>query len=187
MMAGDFQKILDNLEKEAAYRMIHLISREAGAFLGQLVQKYQPKNILEIGTGIGYSTLFLASALPAGSKIYTGEIDFAKFQISKEAFENAGLAARIENILGNVFRTIPDLKIKFDLVFIDAACDDYFKYLHLIENKLAPGAVIIAAGAGQYAKEMKNYLDEVRNSGRYNSRFYQFGNDGLEVSIRKGE
>jgi len=186
-MAESFQKILDNLGKEASYQMISIISRPEGIFLGQLVEKYRPKNILEIGTGIGYSTLFLASTLPPSGKIYTCEIDFAKIQICQKAFENAGLTGRIENVLGNVFKTIPDLKVKFDLVFIDAAHDDYYKYLHLIKDKLVPEAVIVVAGAGKFAKEMENYLAEVRNSGKYHSRFYQFGSDGLEVSIKKGE
>jgi len=54
----------------------------------------------------------------------------------------------------------------------------------MVEEKLHRGSVIVADNAGAYAYSMRNYLDYVRKSGRYESRFIQLGRDGLEVSIK---
>ena len=184
-MAEDFQKILDDLEKEAQYQKMEIISREKGVFLGELVEKFKPKNILEIGAGIGYSGLFLASDLPAEGKIWACDANFSYLQIARKTFERVDLADKIEFVMGDVFETFPKLEAKFDLVFLDAARDEYFRYLHLIEDKLASKAVIVANGVGIYEEEMKNYLDEVRNSGKFDSHYRAFGEDGMEVSIKK--
>ncbi len=184
-MPEDFQKILDQLEKEALYQKMKIISREKGIFLGELVEKHRPKNILEIGSGIGYSTLFLASDLPPGGKIYACEIHFSYIQIAEKTFERAGVKDKIKLIPGDVFDTVPELDVKLDMVFLDGAKKEYFRYLHLVEDKLAPGAVIVANGVGIYAEQVKNYLEEVRESKEYQSQYRTFGPDGMEVSVKK--
>lgn len=184
-MAEDFQKILSDLEKEALYQNIEIISRQKGEFLGELVQKNQPQNILEIGTGIGYAALFLASGLGTVGKLYTCDSHFDYLQIANQTFERAELTDKIKVLPGDVFETLPKVNKKFDLVFLDGARNDYFKYLHLLEGKLAPEAIIVANSAGIYKDQMANYLEEVRNSGQYHSEFHKFGEDGMEVSIKK--
>ena len=81
---------------------------------------------------------------------------------------------------------------KFDLVFLDAIKRDYFKYLRLIEdeNLLRQNAVVIADNVVLYEDEMRDYLEYVRNSGRYQSRttettleFTKNVRDALEISI----
>ena len=71
--------------------------------------------------------------------------------------------------------------------FIDALKEEYLKYLKLLERsrKLRKGSVIIADNAKIFADEMEDYLRYVRTSNNYTSHFYDFGDDGMEVSIRK--
>ena len=70
------------------------------------------------------------------------------------------------------------------MVFIDAAKEEYFEYLRLIERKLHKGSVIVADNAGVSADQMKEYLDYVRSSGKYTSEYMSFGEDGVEVSVK---
>lgn len=61
--------------------------------------------------------------------------------------------------------------------------EEYLDYLKLIEDRLTPGAVIVADNAKIFANAMADYLSYVRNSSRYQSQFIDCGEDGLEVSI----
>jgi predicted O-methyltransferase YrrM len=87
---------------------------------------------------------------------------------------------------------IPKLKSKFDLIFLDATKSEYLKYLRLVEKHslLNKRAVVIADNVLIYENEMKDYLDYVRNSGKYISHttettleFTKNVKDALEVSI----
>jgi predicted O-methyltransferase YrrM len=79
---------------------------------------------------------------------------------------------------------IPTLKGPFDFAFIDAEKTEYFDYLKLAEAKLQRGTVVFADNAGIFANQMLDYLDYVRNSGKYRSRYVQVGGDGVEISIK---
>ena len=78
---------------------------------------------------------------------------------------------------------IPTLNDSFDFVFIDAEKSQYYQYLKLAEHKLHKGTVVFADNAGIFAEEMKDYLNYVRNSGNYKSRYVQVGEDGVEISV----
>ena len=182
---SDFENTLDQLEKESLLQDIEIISRDKGIFLGELVEKRQPKNILEIGTGIGYSTLFLVSALPKEGKIYTCEKELSRIQIAKGAFKKLGLTNKIDLVGGNVFNTLPKLKMKWDIVFIDGNRDEYYEYLQLFGDELNLGAVVVANSVGTYENLARDYIREVRKSGNYESRYQDFGIDGMEVSIKE--
>ena len=69
-------------------------------------------------------------------------------------------------------------------LLIDAVKEDYLDYLRQLEPKLAAGAVVVADNTGVYRRDVKPYLDYVREpAGRYTSREYDFGDDAMEVSV----
>ena len=76
------------------------------------------------------------------------------------------------------------MKDCFDAVFIDAEKTEYYMYLQLMEDKLHRGAVVVADNAGIFASQMKDFLDYVRYSGKYKSKFIRVGEDGLEISVK---
>jgi len=95
-------------------------------------------------------------------------------------------------INGDALEIIPRLKSKFNMIFLDATKSEYLKYLQLIEkySLLNKRAVVVADNVLIYENEMKDYLDYVRNSGKYISRttetsleFTKNVKDALEVSI----
>jgi predicted O-methyltransferase YrrM len=87
-------------------------------------------------------------------------------------------------IAGDAIKVISRLRDKFDMVVIDAEKSEYMDYLRLVEDKLHKGSIIVADNAGISADEMKDYLDYVRNSGKYSSEYLPFDEDGVEVSVK---
>lgn len=117
-------------------KLLHLIARIHGA-----------KSILEVGTLGGYSTIWLARALPAGGKLITLEIDPKHAEVARTNLKSAGLADVTEVRLGSAHETLPKLAAEgagpFDLVFIDADKPSNAVYLEWALKLTRPGSLII--------------------------------------------
>jgi predicted O-methyltransferase YrrM len=203
--------VLSELEEIAKKDFLPSIGPIKGEIIEDIINKYKPKKILEIGTLHGYSAILMANFLLSmnNDNIYEDdddndneiiltclEIDQQLANIAKKNIEKAGLSDRIEVITGDALKIIPTLKnlYRFDLVFIDAVKNHYLRYLKLVEDNglLNNKSVIIADNVLIYEYEMKDYLYYVRNSGRYNSytttttlEFTKNVKDALEVSIQQ--
>jgi predicted O-methyltransferase YrrM len=123
------------------------VSPPQGKFLAMLVTLMGARNILEVGTLGGYSTIWMARAIPEGGKVVTIEIDQKHADVAARNFENAGVADKVELHVGNARETLPKLIEKgygpFDLSFIDAdkvSNPDYFGWALEMSH---PGSVII--------------------------------------------
>lgn len=204
--------VLSEIEEIAKKNSLPSIGPIKGKIIGDIIKKYKPKRILEIGTLHGYSAILMASFLLSVNDdeddgndgndntvkeiiVTCLEIDKNLVNIAKKNIEKAGLSDRIEVITGDALEIIPKLNNHyiFDMVFIDAVKNQYLKYLKLVEesdlmNKEV--AVVIADNVLIYENEMKDYLEYVRNSGLYNSyttettlEFTKNVKDALEVSL----
>lgn len=118
-----------------------------GKLLYLLALVQQARSILEIGTLGGYSTLWLARALPPGGRVVTLEIDPRHAEVARANFSRAGLAGIIDLRLGPALNTLPQLAAEgsgpFDLVFVDAdkpSNPDYFAWAMKLTR---PGSVIV--------------------------------------------
>ena len=161
-----------------------IIGRKKGAVLEQMVKEQKPQLILEVGTLVGYSAILMAQHLVKG-KIITVEKDPVAAKKAQENISKAGLASVVDIHRGDALDIIPTLDGRFDLVFIDAHKEDYLRYLQLAEPKLNPQAVIIADNVKFFAKEVDDYLQYVRRSGKFTSTTHDFGSDAVEVSTLK--
>lgn len=175
------EQVLTEIENHPDSFMI--IGREKGQVLANLVKKHQSKSILEVGTNLGYSSILMAMNLPPDGKITTLEIDLKTANRAEENIRKAELDDKITVIVGNALETIKDLKDTFDFVFIDAAKAKYLTYLQLAEDKLEPQSVIVADNVGIFANAMDDYLQYVKNGGRYQSQTVQVGSDAMEISL----
>ncbi len=117
---------------------------EVGALLRQFVQLLRPRQVLEIGTFSGYSTLWMASALPEGGRIDTLEINDEMEDLIRAGFARAGLAERIRLHIGDALDILPALTGPYELVFIDADKRDYVAYYQAVFDLVAPGGLIVA-------------------------------------------
>lgn len=179
-------KVLGEIEKIATESPPHtmpIIGKEKGAVLENVSKKNQPKAVLEIGTLVGYSAILMAKNLKKG-KIISIEINTKNASAAKLNIERAGLSNTVEVINGDALEIIPTLEGLFDLVFIDAKKEDYFKYLKVVEPKLTRNAIVVADNVKRFEIQMSDFLEYVRNSGKYKSETYDFGADAVEVSTK---
>ena len=165
-------------------RWLPTIGPEKGRILVDLIRRNNPKRVLEVGTLVGYSAILMGRELGSDAEFITIEIDEDEAEEARENIAKAGIKARVEVLVGDALKVLPTLSGQFDFVFLDAEKDEYLDYLKLIEPKIHRGTVIVADNAGASAWAMRDYLNYVRNSGRYESRFIKVGWDGMEVSIK---
>jgi len=115
-----------------------------GAFLSFVVAMKQPRLALEIGTFTGWSGIAMASALPEGAKLISCDVNGETTAIARRYAEEAGVADRIQYLLGPATKTLASIEGPFDLVFIDADKPGYIDYYEAVLPKLADGGVILA-------------------------------------------
>ena len=130
-----FQKILQPRMSSGPYQ---------GRVLSMISKLINPKNILEIGTFTGYSTLCLAEGLQEKGTIDTIDINEELFDFQRVFFDKSKYGSQIHQHLGNALEVIPKLNKTFDLVFIDADKSNYVNYFHLIIDKMNSGGIILS-------------------------------------------
>ena len=118
-----------------------------GKFLELLVRISGARRVLEIGTLGGYSTIWLARALPAGGRVLTLEIDPHHAEIARKNLQSAGVADRVDVRVGPASETLRDLHQSasepFDLIFIDADKKSLPEYLDWSLKLSHPGTVMV--------------------------------------------
>lgn len=186
-------QVLRRLEKMADKQFVPSIGPIKGKIITGIIQKYKPRDILEVGTLYGYSAILMADTLNgANGKVITIEIDKPIADIARKNIADADLTDKIDVIVGNALDVIPRLNSKFDLLFLDAAKNEYLKYLELAQKRnLKEGSIIVADNVEISKSEMQDYLEHVRNSRGYRSKtiettveFTPNVKDAMEVSIK---
>jgi len=176
--------VLRTIEGLSNRRYLPIIGPVKGKYLVDTVRRFSVKNVLEVGTLIGYSAILIALNLPQEGRVVTIEMDPESARLAEENIKKAGFADKIEVHVGNALTVIPRINDNFDMVFLDAAKDEYLEYLKLSENKLERGGVVFADNVKMSAHEMRDYLNYVRNSGRYKSEYVHVVFDGVEISTK---
>ena len=144
-LMGERDPLLREMEEQALQETIPVVTPTVGNFLNLLVSMSQSQSILEIGTAIGYSTIWLARAAETtGGHLTT--IDMNKDRLARAIiyFKRAGIQKVITALEGDARKILPKLNSTFDFVFIDAAKGEYLEYLNLIYPLIAPGGVLVA-------------------------------------------
>jgi predicted O-methyltransferase YrrM len=124
------------------------VSPTQGMLLHLLARACRAGAILEIGTLAGYSTIWLARALPAGGRLVTLEADPEHARVARANLARAGVAGVVDVLVGRALDTLPRLAAEgrgpFDLVFLDANKDDNPEYLRWALELSRPGTLIVA-------------------------------------------
>lgn len=176
--------VIREIEKMTRKQFLPILGPHKGKILLEVVRDINPKHVLEVGTFIGYSAILIAKELGSKAHLITIEIHEDEAKTARENIIRAKVPPTVEVVVGDAKEVILKLTGKFDMVFIDADKSEYLEYLELVEDKLHKGSVIVADNAGIFANEMKDFLNYVRSSGKYKSRFVPVGTDGLEVSTK---
>jgi len=133
--------LLVRLEQEAQERDIPIVGPLVGRLLALLVRLTRAKKVLEIGTAIGYSTIWLARACPG--RVVTIEYNEQTAQEARRNISEAGLGRRVRVLVGDGMDLVPTLRTKFDFLFLDAEKHQYRALLDLALPKLTRGALIV--------------------------------------------
>ena len=177
-------------------KLLHLLARVQGA-----------RNILEIGTLGGYSTIWLARALPANGRLITLEAEKKHARVARANIARAGLADIVEVRLGLALKTLPKLAAEgcgpFDLIFIDADkanIPDYFTWalmlsrrgsLIIVDNVVRKGAVINAASRDAAVQGVRRFNEMLAAEPRVSATTIQTvgskGYDGLAIVLVTGD
>lgn len=132
-------------ETHAGVMMPRMLSGHLqGRLLSMISQILNPKTILEIGTYTGYSALCLAEGLHPDGRLITIDVNEKLEERVRKYFEVSGVNDRIEFLIGNAIDIIPSLKMKFDLVFIDADKENYSRYYDLVIDNVNLNGLILA-------------------------------------------
>jgi caffeoyl-CoA O-methyltransferase len=150
------------------------ISPNQGKFLHILALLCNAKKILEVGTLAGYSTIWLARALPKDGKLITLEIDPKHAAVAQKNIDGAGLTDRVDIRIGKAMDSLEKLETEkagpFDMIFIDADKPPYTEYFQYALRMSRPGTLIVADNVIRDGKVLDaNHTDEmVKGAQRFN-------------------
>ena len=138
---------LGELRKMGENDHVPIIQRDTEMVLNSYLKLKKPKKILEIGTAIGYSSLYFATVCPY-AEIYTIEKDETMLQAARNNIEVSGMSHRITSLFGDGQEQIEKLRDQsidgFDFIFVDAAKSHYKRFLEAALTVAADGALIIS-------------------------------------------
>jgi predicted O-methyltransferase YrrM len=135
--------ILQALAREGVERKLPLVDAEVGALLRVLATAVAATRILEIGTAIGYSGIWLAGALPPDGMLFTMEAREDRAKQARDNFARAGLADRVTVILGDAGLMVAKVAGPFDIIFQDGDKRQYLPMLDRLVDLLRPGGLLI--------------------------------------------
>ena len=134
--------VLTEMERHADRDRIPIVVPQTGALLHVLALACGARRIVEVGTAIGVSTLYLARALPAGGKVVSFEVDEQRHQAARHYVERAGVADRCELRLQDAREGLDQLDYQFDMAFIDGVKTQYGDYFERLLPLLREGGVL---------------------------------------------
>jgi predicted O-methyltransferase YrrM len=158
--------------------------------LADLVRQSRPKRIVEVGTAIGYSGLWIAEVLRElkQGKLLTLDIDPDRVAEARRNFERAGVSDLITQYQGDARELLKEVKGPIDLLFLDGGFANYYPCFLSCRDQIRDGALLVADNAGKGAAEMADYLEFVRQN--YESRTEWFDtdlpwdpHDAMEISV----
>jgi predicted O-methyltransferase YrrM len=183
------------------------VAPNQGKLLNLLARAIGAKRILEIGTLGGYSTIWLARALPAGGKLLTLEANPAFAEVARGNLDRAGLAETVEIRIGKALETLPALEAEevepFDVIFIDAdkpSTPDYFLWavrlarrgsLIVVDNAVREGEILDGASKSRDVQGLRRFYELAATDPRVDATAIQTvgakGHDGLAIVLVTAE
>lgn len=137
-------EFLNEIEKYATENQVPVIRRSMQSLLKFLLALAKPKNILEVGTAIGFSALLMSEYGPEDCRITTIEKYEKRIPIAKENFRKVNRENRITLLEGDAAEVMKDLTGPYDMIFMDAAKGQYIHFLPEVLRLLAPGGLLIS-------------------------------------------
>lgn len=187
--------MLEEMKKYAMSHRVPIICDEGLTFLNEQIKKYKVKQVLEIGTAIGYSALYMAQL---GCHVDTFERNQHMIDLAQKNFSLYDQAHDIRLIQSDALLYDQPLDQTYDLIFIDAAKAQYQKFFEKFAPYLNDGGVIVCDNLAfhhldkqkvnrntrQLIHKLEKFIDYLKQHPLYDTEFYDVG-DGMSVTRRK--
>lgn len=190
---------IKEIKEYATDNKVPIMKQDGIDFLTTFIIKHQIKNVLEIGTAIGYSAIMMSLCSP-NLKVTTIERDEERYLLAIKNIKKLELENRITLIFNDALKT--KIEGKYDLIFIDAAKAQNIKFFELFEKNLNDGGFIItdnmyfhglvqknekeikSRNVRGIVRKIKDYINFLKENENYNTTIYDVG-DGIAVSEKK--
>jgi predicted O-methyltransferase YrrM len=177
--------VLEDMSNDENYAMWN-ITPEEGKLLYILTSTAKAKHVVEIGTSIGYSSIWFCLGLQAtGGRLTTHEIDPYRISLARENFEKAGVSHLVTIVEGDAHKAVTRLKEPIDILYIDADKAGYIDYLTKLLPLVRPGGLILAHNTTDQASQMQDYLKAITNNPELETIFLYKQPSGMSVTLKK--
>jgi predicted O-methyltransferase YrrM len=193
--------VLKDIARSGDEQDLPLVDAEVGVLLRVLATAVQAKRILEIGTAIGYSGIWLAGALPGDGSLLTMEVDEERARQARAHFARAGLSDRVNVIVGDAQRMLAKVSGPFDLIFQDGDKKLYGPMLDRLVELLRPGGLLVTDNVLWSGEVVPGFVDKPRQKtadtqaiAEYNQRLSSHPalitstvplRDGVAISVKR--
>jgi predicted O-methyltransferase YrrM len=156
-----------------------------GRLLRILTESTGAKQVVELGTSIGYSGIWFCLALEqTGGRLTTFEIDEGRAAKARENFKRAGVEDRVKLVMGDAHENVTQVEGPIDIVFLDADKEGYIDYLKKLLPKVRPGGLVIAHNMDQRQADPA-YVKAITTNPELETLFLNAGASGIGVSMKK--
>ena len=166
--------LLYEIEKEARKQQVPIIRTEMKNLIKVLLQIKKPEKILEVGTAVGFSTLFMSRYLEPGAAITTIERYEPRIEKAKENFKKADEKQCITLLEGDAMEILKNLEETYDFIFMDAAKGQYIHFLPDILRLLKKGGLLVSDNALQEGELVKSRYAVTRRNRTIHSRMREY-------------
>ena len=135
-------ELILEMEKFSKENNVPILDWNSAELLEQLIRLHKPKRVLEIGTAIAYSTIRIAKNLKKKAIIDTLENNVENIKLAEEYIKRSGVGNKINIINGDALQKMPELKIKYNFIFLDADKEDYERLFYYSLMLLKKGGVL---------------------------------------------
>ena len=196
------KQLIMEMEEYASSKNVPIIEKKSIAFIMKDIKDHNIKNILEIGSAIGYSAILMASS-SKDAFVTTIERDEERYMECLKNVKKCGFDKKINVVFQDALDVNLSEDLKFDLIFIDAAKGQYTKFFEKYKYFLKDGGTIItdnikfhgyvgssdkieSKNLKSLVEKIENYIDFLKENEDFETKFYDIG-DGLSVSVKKNE
>lgn len=197
------KNLLGEIEYDARQDHVPIVKPETKELLRMLVLLKQPMKILEVGTAVGFSSLYMNKYQPEGGTIITIERNEKRIVKAKENIRKMGRQEQITLLEGDAIEILKGLKDSYDFIFVDAAKGQYIHFLDDVLRLLSPNGLLVSdnvlqdgdVAKSRYAierrdrtihKRMRDFLYTIKHHPQLETTILPVG-DGVAISIKTGE
>lgn len=188
--------VLQEMEQQAEKRDIPIVGPAVGRVLYQYAKLINARKVFEMGSAIGYSTIWWAQAVGADGEVFYTDGDPKNAEEARGYFQRAGMASRIRIAVGDALEQLSAQKQEFDIIFNDVDKEYYPRVLDLVAPRLRRGGLFITDNALWYGRvtETNPKEESTRAVQEFNQRLYTMKEffttiiplrDGLAVAVKE--